>query len=183
AAGSMDIHQHQLDFLAQARWHNFTFTLGALAGLDRAAKEVNVAQVTDDEGQVILPERRVPYDKLVIAIGSESNDFNTPGVRQHAFPLNNGWQAHLFPRRLVNASFPANFANDGRVLDIAIVGAGATGVELAAELHNTTRALAAYGLENFDPAKQIRLSIVEAGPRSLPGLPDHVAAGAPGPLP
>jgi NADH dehydrogenase len=177
AAGSMDMHQHQLDFLAQARWHNFTFVLGALAGLDRAAKEIIVARVLDDEGQVILPERRIAYDKLVIAIGSESNDFNTPGVREHAFTLDNTWQAHLFHRRLVNACFHANFANDGRVLDIAIVGAGATGVELAAELHNTIRVLAAYGLENFDPTKQIRLAIVEAGPRILPGLPDHVADG------
>jgi NADH dehydrogenase len=177
AAGSMDMHQHQLDYLAQARWHHFTFVLGALAGLDRTAKEILVAPVKDDEGEVILPERRVAYDKLVIAIGCESNDFNTPGVREHAFTLDNAWQAHLFHRRLVNACFHANFANDGRVLDIAIVGAGATGVELAAELHNTVRVLAAYGLENFVPARQIRLSIVEAGPRILPGLPDHIAEG------
>ena len=177
AAGSMDIHQHQLDFLAQARWHHFTFVVGGLAGLDRAAREIVVAAVLDDEGATILPERRVPYDKLVIAIGCESNDFNTPGVREHAFTLDSAWQAHLFHRRLVNACFRANFANDARVLDIAIVGAGATGVELAAELHNTIRVLAAYGLESFDPEKQIRISIVEAGPRILPGLPDHVAEG------
>src|SRR5258706_3994866 len=81
AAGSMDIHAHQLDYLAQARWHRFTFVLGALAGLDRVAKQVIVAPVLDDEGTTILPERRVAYDKLVIAIGSESNDFGTPGVR------------------------------------------------------------------------------------------------------
>ena len=87
------------------------------------------------------------------------------------------FEAHLFHRRLVNACFRANFANDARVLDIAIVGAGATGVELAAELHNTMRVLAAYGLSSFDPEKQIRISIVEAGPRILPGLPDHVAEG------
>ena len=182
AAGSMDIHQHQLDFLAQARWHRFTFVLGALAGLDRKAKEITVAEVRDDEGEVILPERRVGYDKLVIAIGSESNDFGTPGVREHAFTLDNAWQAHLFHRRLVNACFRANYANDGRTIDIAIVGAGATGVELAAELHNTIRVLAAYGLANFVPARQIRLAIVEAGPRILPGLPDHIAEGTLGVL-
>jgi NADH dehydrogenase len=177
AAGSMDIHQHQLDYLAQARWHRFTFALGALAGLDRAARDVVVAAVTDDEGAEILPERRIGYDTLAIAIGSESNDFGTPGVREHAFTIDNAWQAHLFHRRLVNACFRANYANDGKVLDIAIVGAGATGVELAAELHNTVRVLAAYGLENFDPASQIHITIVEAGPRILPGLPDHIAEG------
>ena len=175
AAGSMDMHAHQLDYLAQARWHHFTFVLGGLAGLDRAARSLAVAAVLDDDGVEILPERRVPYDTLVIAIGSESNDFATPGVREHAFTIDNSWQAHLFHRRLVNACFRANFAADARVLNIAIVGAGATGVELAAELHNTIRVLAAYGLEHFDPERQIRICIVEAGPRILPGLPDYIA--------
>ena len=178
AAGSMDMHDHQLDYLAQARWHRFTFALGALAGLDRAAREIVVAAVTDDEGQEILPERRIAYDVLVLAIGSESNDFGTPGVREHAFTLDNAWQAHLFHRRLVNACFRANYAARGERIDIAIVGAGATGVELAAELHNTIRVLAAYGLENFDPERQIHITVVEAGPRILAGLPDHIAEGA-----
>jgi NADH dehydrogenase len=178
AAGSMDIHQHQLDYLAQARWHRFTFVLGALEGLERQARHIRVAAVVDDEGEEILPARRIPYDTLVIAIGSESNDFGTPGVREHAFTIDNAWQAHLFHRRLVNTCFRANYKADGHVLDIAIVGAGATGVELAAELHNTVRVLTAYGLENFDPQRQIRLTLLEAGPRILPGLPEHIMRGA-----
>src|SRR5437764_5753676 len=71
AAGSMNIHAHQLDYLAQARWHDFTFTLGALAGLDRRGHEIGIAAVIDDEGEEILPARRVPYDILAVAIGSE----------------------------------------------------------------------------------------------------------------
>src|SRR5947199_6089399 len=78
AAGSMDIHAHQLDYLAQARWHGFTFALGALAGVERQSHHVEVAAATDDEGTEILPARRIPYDTLVIAVGSESNDFGTP---------------------------------------------------------------------------------------------------------
>ena len=179
AAGSMDMHDHQLDYLAQARWHRFTFALGALAGLDRDKREIVIARVLDDEGQEILPERRIGYDMLVLAIGSESNDFGTPGVREHAFTLDNTWQAHLFHRRLVNECFRANYAASSSArIDIAIVGAGATGVELAAELHNTIRVLASYGLTQFDPASQIHITIVEAGPRILAGLPDHIAEGA-----
>ena len=174
AAGSMDIHQHQLDYLAQARWHHFTFVLGELGGLDRQSRHVEVEAVHDEQGEEVLPRRRIAYDTLVLAIGSESNDFGTPGVRENAFTIDNAWQAHLFHRRLVNACFRANFAADGRVIDIAIVGAGATGVELAAELHNTMRVLAAYGLENFHPEQQIRLRIVEAGPRILAGLPAYL---------
>jgi NADH:ubiquinone reductase (H+-translocating) len=178
AAGSMSIHAHQLDYLAQARWHHFTFSQGALEGLDRVARTITVGAVLDDEGQEILPVRRLWYDTLVIAIGSESNDFGTPGVRENAFTIDQAWEAHVFHRRLVNACFHANSAADGRVLHIVIVGAGATGVELAAELHNTIRVLAAYGLESFDPERQIKLTILEAGPRILPGLPDHIAEGA-----
>src|SRR5438552_3770799 len=78
AAGSMDIHAHQLDYLAQARWHHFQFRLGALEGLDRARREVALAAVTDDTGEEILPARPLAYDMLIVAIGSESNDFGTP---------------------------------------------------------------------------------------------------------
>ena len=175
AAGSMDIHAHQLDYLAQARWHHFTFVLGALEGLDRSQRSLKVSKVCDDSGEIILPARQIKYDTLVIAIGSQSNDFGTPGVGEHTFTIDNAWDAHLFHRRLVNACFKANFADDGHIINIVIVGAGATGVELAAELHNTTRVLAAYGLDHFDPEKQIHLSIVEAGPRILAGLPDYLA--------
>lgn len=175
AAGSMDIHAHQLDYLAQARWHHFTFVLGALEGLDRSQRSVAVSEVRDDTDDVVLPARRIHYDTLVIAIGSQSNDFGIPGVREHAFTIDNSWDAHLFNRRLVNACFKANFADDGRVINIVLVGAGATGVELAAELHNTTRVLAAYGLDHFDPETQIRLSLIEAGPRILASLPEYLA--------
>ena len=175
AAGTMDIHEHQLDYLAQASWHGFTYTLGALAGLDRTRREIVVGQSLDDSGGEILPERPLPYDSLVIAIGSESNDFGTPGVREHAFTIDTKAQANLFHRRLVNACFRANSEAAGRVIHIAIVGAGATGVELAAELHNAVRVLAAYGLDHFDPARQIRIAVLEAGPRILPGLPEYIA--------
>src|SRR5690348_9036586 len=107
AAGSMDTNDHSLDYLAQARWHRFTFALGALAGLDRTAREIVVAAVRDDEDQEILPERRIGYDTLVVAIGSESNDFGTPGVREHAFTLDSTVEADVFHERLVNACFRA----------------------------------------------------------------------------
>ncbi len=175
AAGSMDIHAHQLDYLAQARWHHFTFSLGAMQTVDRAAREVIVAAVHDETGEMILPERRIAYDTLVIAIGSQCNDFGTPGVADHAFTLDGAWEANLLHRRLVNACFRANFANDKRVIRIGIIGAGATGVELAAELHNTVRVLTGYGLGNFDPEHQIKVSVIEAGPRILAGLPEYMA--------
>lgn len=68
-------------------------------------------------------------------------------------------------------SLPAH----GRCHRIVIVGAGATGVELAAELRNAGRVLAAYGAEHIDPDRDMQLTIVEAAERILPALPERLA--------
>lgn len=172
AAGSLNIHAEQVDYLYQARWNHFEYCRGPMIGLDRAAREIVVGEVRSDDGALILPARRLRYDTLVIAVGSTCNDFGTPGVADHAWKLDAPWQAHLFHRQLVNACFGANhrLPDCGEPLNIAIVGAGATGVELAAELRNATRALVGYGLRNLDADRHIRIAIVEAGPRILPNL-------------
>jgi NADH dehydrogenase len=63
-------------------------------------------------------------------------------------------------------------------VNIVIIGAGATGVELAAEIRQTTGAHASYGLDYLDPEKDIRQTILEAAPRILPQLSEHVAEAA-----
>src|SRR3712207_4740295 len=144
AAGSMDVDEHDLDYLAQAHWHHFRYRFGEMIGLDRARKEVILAPTVDEEGREITPRRSFGYDTLVIAIGSVVNDFGTPGVKEHTIALDETQQAARFNRRLVNACIRAH-AQEGPVrpgqLDVAIIGAGATGTELAAELHRTTRAV------------------------------------------
>ena len=63
-------------------------------------------------------------------------------------------------------------------LQVAIVGAGATGVELAAELHNATRDLVSYSLDRIDPDKHIRMHLIEATPRILSALPQRISDSA-----
>jgi NADH:ubiquinone reductase (H+-translocating) len=177
AAGSMDIHQHQLDYLAQARWHHFTFCHGALEGLDRARREITIGAIYDERGNDLIPRRGLRYDTLVIAIGSTANSYNVPGVAEHAFALESADEADRFQRRLVNAVLRANYNPDAarEGLRVVIVGGGATGVELAAELHNTTRVLAAYGLEHLDPERHVTLTLINADARILPMLPERIA--------
>jgi NADH dehydrogenase len=177
AAGSLNIHAEQVDYLYQARWNHFEYCRGPMIGLDRAAREIVIGEVRSDDGALILPVRRLQYDTLVIAVGSTCNDFDTPGVADHAWKLDTPWQAHLFHRKLVNACFGANYRlpDCGEPLNIAIVGAGATGVELAAELRNATRVLAGYGLRNLDAERHIRIAIIEAGPRILPNLTEKLS--------
>src|SRR5579864_133116 len=177
AAGSMDIHAHQLDYLAQARWHHFNFCVGAFEGLNRARRELTVAPTFDERGTEVIPRRTLRYDTLVIAVGSVANTFGVPGVAEHAYALESAAEADRFHRRLINACMQANYRSGEAQaqLRIVIVGGGATGVELAAELHNTTRVLAAYGLENIDPARFLDVTLVNADPRILPMLPERIA--------
>ena len=178
AAGSMDVDQHTLDYLAQARWHHFRFRLGSMAGLDRERSVVQVAPTHDEEGRLLIGEREIRYDTLVIAVGSGTNDFGTPGAQEHAISLDTPAQAERFHNRLINACIRANAQHEAlrpEQLHVAIIGAGATGVELAAELHHTTRELVAFGLERIDAERDIRITLIEAGPRVLPALPERLS--------
>ena len=149
-----------------------------MTALDRAAREVRVAPYIDDEGRQVTPARRIRYDTLVMAVGSQTNDFGTPGVAQHAIKLETARDARRFNRRLVNAAIRAH-AEEGdgpHQLRVAIIGAGATGVELAAELHRTMREVVSYGMGRIDAETDLRIDLIEAADRVLPGLPPRLSA-------
>lgn len=179
AAGSMDIGDHEVGYLAQAHWHGFRFRIGEMTGLNRARREIHVGPYLDEQGEEVTPARSFPYDTLIIAVGSQSNDFGTPGVREHAMKLETPADARRFHVKMVNACVRAHTQRTPLrpdQLHVAIIGAGATGVELAAELHHTTREVVAYGLDRVDANKDIRLSVIEAAPRVLPALPERLSA-------
>lgn len=176
AAGSLNSSEDELNYVAQAKWNHFEFQLGRMSGLDRADKHITLAPTLDDDGQVLMPERRIAYDSLVIAVGSTTNDFGTPGAAEHCILLDTREQAERFHRRMLSHYLRAHASEheDGSQINIAIVGAGATGVELAAELHHAAKQLAAYGLNRIRP-EDMRITLIEAGPRVLPALPERIA--------
>ncbi|MDB5966960.1 MAG: dehydrogenase [Polaromonas sp.] len=181
AAGSFDTHAEEIEYLAQARWNHFKFRLGSLAGIDRQRKTVQLAASQDAEGREITPAQEVAYDTLVIAVGSQTNDFGTPGAAAHSIKLDSPAAAQLFNDRLINACIRAQTvprAEGSGLLTVAIVGGGATGVELAAELHAAARSLATYGFDHIDPEKDLRIVLVEAAPRLLAQLPERLSASA-----
>jgi NADH dehydrogenase len=178
AAGTLDSHADEMEYLALARSYHFTFRLGRMEGLDRDKKEIYLAPSYDEEGQEVLPRQAIPYDTLVIAIGSQTNDFGTPGVHENTIMLDSTEAAERFHERLINACLRAQArgkaAGQGR-FTLTIIGGGATGVELSAELHTTTKILASYGLTNFDPEKDLKIVIVDAAPRLLQALPERLS--------
>ncbi|RYF37334.1 MAG: NAD(P)/FAD-dependent oxidoreductase, partial [Comamonadaceae bacterium] len=101
AAGSYDTHAEEIEYLAQARWNHFKFRLGRLTGVDRSAKTVQLEASHDAEGREITPAQQLAYDTLVIAVGSQTNDFGTPGAAEHAIKLDSPPAAHHFNDRLI----------------------------------------------------------------------------------
>jgi NADH:ubiquinone reductase (H+-translocating) len=181
AAGSMDLASYETNYLAQSHWHGFRYRIGEMTGLDRTRRLVHVGPFIDEDGDEVTRARSFEYDTLVMAVGSLTHDFGIAGVTQYAIRLDTPSEAARFHRRLVNAYIRAHAQNTplrpGQ-LQVVLIGAGATGVELAAELHRSTRTLVSYGLDRIDPEKDIRLVLLEASPRILPALPERLAKGA-----
>ena len=185
AAGSLDAGIDALSYQSHARNHGFEFQLGTLTGIRRDAKRIVLAPITGEKGEEVLAERELEYDYLVMALGSISNDFGTPGVRDNCIFLDSPDQAFRFHGLLMNQFL--KFAGDCKPGDdtctpaqqvkIAIVGAGATGVELSAELYNAVEELAAYGYRNLSRSS-LKVTVVEAGPRILPALPERISSAA-----
>ena len=178
AAGSLDANLDEVGYGGHAvRW-GYRFFHGSIERIDRAARTITTAPLLDEAGVEVIGRHSIRYDYLVMAIGGISNDFGVPGVRDHAMFLEDRPQADRFRQKLLNACLRTNHAHqtgnaDARVR-VSIVGGGATGVELAAELYNAAKALRHYGLEVFDETK-LEVSLIEAGPRILPALDEVLA--------
>jgi NADH dehydrogenase len=175
AAGSLNSYEDELNYVAQAKWNHFQFQLGRMTGLNRETKQIHLAATADENGAELVPARSLDYDSLVIAVGSTTNDFGTQGAAEHCLFLDTRKQAERFHQQLLNHYLRAHAGQDESPtqINVAIVGAGATGVELAAELHNAAHELAAYGLGRIKP-ENLRITVIEAGPRVLPALPERI---------
>ena len=177
AAGTLDSHEDEIEYLGQAMCSGFRFRLGRMDDLDRSNKKISVAPTFNAKGEEIIPRRDFDYDYLVISVGSVSHDFGIKGVEQNCLFLDTTTQAETFQSQLLEAYLRAHAQGkplDEGQLDIAIVGAGATGVELSAQLHEVSHLLTAYGLDEVKPA-DVKISIIEAAPRVLPGLPENLS--------
>ncbi|MDR0806217.1 MAG: NAD(P)/FAD-dependent oxidoreductase [Enterobacteriaceae bacterium] len=178
ATGALDDGVDALSYLAHARNNSFHFQLGTLIDINREQRTIRLACINNEQGEELVPERDMAYDILVMALGSVSNDFGTQGVKENCIYLDNPKQAQLFHNNMLNLflKFSAH-SNEQERVNIAIVGGGATGVELSAELHNAVKQLHSYGYQGLDN-KALNITLVEAGERILPALPPRISASA-----
>jgi NADH dehydrogenase len=182
AAGSLDANLDEVGYRSHGHAWGYRFFYGVMEGVDRESRHVLIAPIKDEDGREIMGRHRIRYDYLVMAVGSVSNDFGTTGVAEHCIFLDSRLQADRFRTKLLNhclrvsRSVSGDAASDA-VVRVDIVGGGATGVELAAELYNSAAELRHYGLEVFDESR-LKVTLIEAGPRILPALPEDLAKAA-----
>lgn len=171
AAGTRDVNQQQVSFIAHAAAHGYTYQPGEMCGLDRNRKRIELAELRAPNGELVLPSRSIDYDVLVLALGSRANDFGTPGVTDHAHFIDSQAQATRF-NDILRARLFRSIARD-EAFRVAIVGAGATGVELSAEMSRLLEIASGYG----DPTvrERLELTLIESGPRVLAAFPPSIS--------
>lgn len=181
AAGTLDIHQEGLSYPMLAHNNGFNFVLGAMEGLDAVGKAVTIAAVLDDAGDEVLPKRLLQFGTLVISVGSQSNYFGVKGAQDFTISLDGPQQAENFRLKMLKqlATLDLRKKDDPTAsLDIVIIGAGATGVELAAELREASHVHSRYGFSRINASADVTITILEGAPSILPVLPESVSGAA-----
>ncbi len=151
----------------------------------RSARNVSVrmAEMTglDLDGRVVLTAQgRIPYDYLVLALGSEPNYLGVSGASEHAFPLR--WMDDAVPlRHHVLTRFEAAMSADPerrrRLLTFAVVGGGPTGVEYAGALSELVFGPLLADFPGIAP-DEVRIELLEASDSLLRGMPPKLATYA-----
>lgn len=177
AAGTMSISDEEINYYAHAAKHHYEFVLAKLENVDPSKKTIQLSKVQQGKYEAQNEQLDLAYDTLVLAVGSVSNDFNTPGVYEHCHYLDSLQQAEVFQQDLLQLYLDAQNSDAQRELKIAIIGAGATGVELSAELVQAKHNFYKYGLNKIHP-KSVQINLIEGADRILPALPEKMAEHA-----
>lgn len=136
-----------------------------------------VTNINKDKKTISTTQGDIPYEKLVLAVGGQSNDFGTPGVKEHGFELWSMEESLKIRNHVENiiGQGAAELDTDKReqMLTIAVVGSGFTGAELMGEFIEQRKVLAQnYKLDE----SEIKLVLLEASTSILNMLKDRKLA-------
>lgn len=174
AVGTLNPQQEGMLYTGLAWRNHFSFRLGELREFYPKDKKLVLAEILDDNGQVLVPKTTIGFKYCVLAIGSGSNSFGTKGF-EHTFVLDNLANAQRFQKHLFAQFFKTAYS-DRKVLNLAIIGAGATGVELAAEMREAQREIQQVMLKS--QRFELNINLIEAAPRILSALSENISQKA-----
>jgi len=148
------------------RQANATVLMASVLGVDTVRRVLHTDQID------------VPYDYLVLATGAAHSYFGHDAWAEAAPGLKRIEDATRIRRRILIAFERAELAADEkerrRLLTFVIVGAGATGVEMAGAISEVARQTLAMDFRRIDP-RSARIVLIEAGPRAMPTLPENLS--------
>jgi NADH:ubiquinone reductase (H+-translocating) len=175
AAGTANYANENISFIYHAKQNGMRFWPGDLCGLDRARKMVHLGPVLLPNRPDKLPGRAIPYDTLIVAVGSRSNDFATPGVSAFCHFIDDIGEAEKFSAFLRSRILRAFDAH--KDIHLVIVGGGATGVELAAELRMQMEVLTSYAPQDGAARlrSMLRITLIETASRLLRLFPERIS--------
>lgn len=125
-----------------------------------------VERIELDDGKVITDSRVVPFDYLVIAMGSVADFYGIPNLDKYGFTLKSLEDAIMIRNRVEDIVTKKDQAQ------IVIGGGGFAGAEFAGEVHNL---LKHECREHKKDIIKFKLLVVEGGPSFLPGLSEKVS--------
>lgn len=140
------------------------------AGKDIDLKIAKVNSFSVENKQIVLSDGvTLTYDALVVGLGSTTAYFGIPGLEQYSMVLKSAADANKIHQHIEDRIREYAKSKNEADANILIGGGGLTGVELVGEIADVLPTLTKkYGV---DP-KEIKLMLVEAGPKILPVLPD-----------
>jgi NADH:ubiquinone reductase (H+-translocating) len=171
AAGTANYTNENISFISHAKLNGFKYWPGELRGLDRSGKAVDLGPVPLPDPKETLAGRSIPYDTLILAVGSRANDFGTTGVAENCHFIDDIREAQAFSELFRSRIYQAVAARTD--LHVVVVGGGATGVELSAQLSQHVETLSSYATNGV--ATHLRLTLIETGPRVLGPFPERVS--------
>lgn len=171
-SGALDVRHIVTPIRSQLR--GASFVLADVEAIDAAERTTTIVHALTGRKESLR------YDHLVIALGSSTSTFGLPGIAEHAFALKTLEDAARLRNRLVWLLEAADATSDAavrrRLLTVAIVGGGFTGVEAAGEIEELfASVLRLYPHIRKD---EVRVVLLEAGKTLLPGLPSRMGAYA-----
>ncbi len=172
ASGSLNNVYDKMGYLAIAKKNQFHFELGQLQQIDRKNKTILIHNPNEKDHSSQLT---LSYDILVLAIGSVTNNFNTPGSDQFCYYLDVEAQAKKIHNVLFEKLINKHYEHYAEPIKIAIVGGGATGVELAASLRTSLSQLSALISQKYVPKEIATITVIEAASRILSPLPENIS--------
>jgi len=157
-----------------ASQENVTVLLGEVIGVDLQLRTVDVEYSS-------IETRKINFDYLVIAAGTQSSYFGHNEFARYAPCLKTLTDAEAIRSKVLSAYEMAEFTDDAderrRHMTFVLVGAGPTGVELAASLAQMTTTTLRSNFRRINPANT-SIFLLEGGQRVLPSFAESLAKKA-----